>query len=100
MRKKGIWLKIVKIQENNLGLEIVAVAMKSKILKRTAGGAATDIRASAATSEAQAATGASLAKGTEAVSKAAKEIIVQTAVSRVWTDRTLTSPSPRRASPG
>ena len=63
-------------------------------------GAATDTRASEATSGAQAATGASHAEVTEAVGGAAKEIIVQTAVSRAWTDRTLTGPSLRRASPG
>ena len=70
------------------------------LLPTVVDGAATDIRASAATSEAQAVTGASLAKGTEAVGGAAKEIIVQTAVSRVWTDLILTSPSPRRANLG
>ena len=70
------------------------------LLPTVVDGAATDTRASAATSEAQAATGASLAKGTEAVGEAAKEIIVQTAVSRAWTDRILTSPSPRRANLG
>ena len=67
---------------------------------RVVDGAATDTCASAATIGAQAATGASLAEVTEAVGGVVKEIIVQTAVSRAWTDRTLTSPSLRRASLG
>ncbi len=61
-------------------------------------GAVTDTRASGATSEARAATGASHV--IEAVIEAEKEIEVKTAVSRAWTDRISTSPDPRRASPG
>ena len=65
------------------------------LLPTVVDGAATDIRASAATSEAQAATGASHV--IEAVIEAKKEIEVKTAVSRAWTDRILTSPDQRRA---
>ena len=61
------------------------------LLPTVVDGAATDIRASAATSEAQAATGASH------VIEAKKEIEVKTAVSRAWTDRISTSPDQRRA---
>ena len=64
---------------------ILARTIGSKIEKtvlRVVDGAATDTRVSAATSGAQAAKGASLAEVTEAVDGAAKEIKVQTAVSR------------------
>jgi hypothetical protein len=60
--------------------------------KAVDGAAATDIRASAATSGAQAATGASHVE--------VKKIIAQTAESRAKTDRILTGPSLKRASPG
>ncbi len=53
-----------------------------KTVLRVVDGAATDTRASAATSGAQAATGASHAEVTEAVGGVVKEIIAQIAVSR------------------
>ncbi len=59
-------------------------------------GAATDTRASAATSGAQAATGASHAETTEVVGGAAKEIIAPTVENRAWIGRISTSPSPRK----
>ena len=90
MRKKGIWLKIVKIQENNLGLEIVAVAMKSKILKRTAGGAATDIRASEAV----------IAVLAETVATMAQVVNEAEIATKVRTDQSLTSKRPEPTSRG
>ena len=57
-------------------------------------GAVTDTRASAATSEVRAATGASH------VIEAAKKIELKTAGSRALTDHTSTSQDPRKASHG
>ena len=82
------------IREKPSGLKIVKIEMI------VVDGAATETRASAAASAAQAATGASRVELTEVVVEAPREIGAQIVENRELTDLILTSQDPRRASNG